>query len=114
MRQQCSAGESTCAIVPDGSVVPRTPLSELKAGNVRQEEFLVIWRESPVFLEMRRLAGIRIADVPECKGCEFHARCDGGCRGQAYGFSRRLVSPDHDCTIVHSRKPPDNVIETLN
>ncbi|BBB92743.1 MAG TPA: putative heme d1 biosynthesis radical SAM protein NirJ2 [Methylomusa anaerophila] len=76
----CLAGTAYCVILPNGDVQP-CPYLPLKAGNVRQTDFDIIWRESPMFNELRNqpLKGA-------CGSCGFDSSC-GGCRARAYYYS---------------------------
>ncbi|MDR3565150.1 MAG: putative heme d1 biosynthesis radical SAM protein NirJ2 [Negativicutes bacterium] len=76
----CLAGTSYCVVLPNGDV-HSCPYLPLKAGNVRQAPFDVIWRESPLFQELRQqpLKG-------GCGRCGYDDIC-GGCRARAYYYS---------------------------
>ena len=72
----CRAGTETCAIMPDGQVVPCNITTDItfSRGNVKEKSFRKIWDEgfddfrSPVFPKI-------------CHGCEFLSACRGGCWG---------------------------------
>ncbi len=83
----CGAGVYWAEVLPNGDVVPCIFLSNLKAGNVRNESFAEIWRSNvwEPFRDRRRLKG-------RCEVCEYKYSCGGGCRanallmlGDAYG-----------------------------
>lgn len=76
----CLAGTSYCVILPNGDVHP-CPYLPLKAGNVRQTPFDVIWRDSALLKDFRHqpLKG-------GCGCCGFGDIC-GGCRARAYYYS---------------------------
>ncbi|MGZ8889614.1 MAG: radical SAM protein, partial [Halobacteriota archaeon] len=71
----CSAGRGFVYIKPDGDVWP-CPFIEMSCGNVRELPFRRIWKQSPVFEDLRhretRLKG-------RCGECEYRRLC-GGCR----------------------------------
>jgi radical SAM protein with 4Fe4S-binding SPASM domain len=75
----CSAGHTACYISPYGEVFPcvQFPLS---CGNVRQQRFLDIWRDSP---QMREVRAIRGRDLSTCSGCGHLGTCTR-CPGLAY------------------------------
>ncbi len=73
----CLAGTAYCVIIPNGEVNP-CPYLPVSAGNVREQPFSVIWRESPVLKALREQA-LRGA----CGDCEYQSLC-GGCRARAY------------------------------
>lgn len=76
----CLAGTSYCVILPNGDVHP-CPYLPMKAGNVREEDFDLIWQNSQLFNNLRHepLKG-------GCGSCGFEGIC-GGCRARAYYYS---------------------------
>lgn len=76
----CLAATSYCVVLPGGDVQP-CPYLPLKAGNVRQTPFDVIWRDSQLFNEFRTqpLKG-------GCGRCGYDDIC-GGCRARAYYYA---------------------------
>lgn len=75
----CSAGHTSCYISPYGEVYPcvQFPLS---CGNVRRQDFLEIWRNSPQLAEVR---AIRAKDLTTCSSCSHLSSCTR-CPGLAY------------------------------
>ena len=72
----CNAGVNIAAIDPYGNVHPCVQV-RLPAGNLREQSFGQIWRESPV---LRRVRGITFSQLRECWGCEllpYCVRCPG-------------------------------------
>ena len=72
----CRAGLETCAILPDGEVVPCniTTNNAFSEGNVKEKSFVTIWKEG--------FASFRNPSFPQiCNGCEFLSACRGGCWG---------------------------------
>jgi len=86
----CLAGISYCIINPVGIVQPCAYLG-VPAGDVRREDFGVIWRESPVFKELR---------TEEYKGgcgrCKYKDLC-GGCRARAYFYHGDYMAEEPWC-----------------
>jgi radical SAM protein with 4Fe4S-binding SPASM domain len=76
----CLAGTSYCVVLPNGDVQP-CPYLPVKAGNVRRTPFDVLWRDSPLFDELRHapLKG-------GCSRCGYGEVC-GGCRARAYYYA---------------------------
>ncbi len=76
----CLAGISYCIISPTGNVQPCAYL-DMHLGNVKQESFADIWRQNPVFGDLRsgQYGG-------KCGHCEYTERC-GGCRARAYYYN---------------------------
>lgn len=85
----CHAGQTFCAIMPDGDVVPcQTDDGHSCAeGNVRERPFREIWQHG--------FASFRHPTLPEeCRSCEYHHACCGGCwivRKQGAPCAKRTV-----------------------
>ncbi|MBP2653816.1 MAG: albA 5 [Firmicutes bacterium] len=76
----CLAGTAYCVILPNGDV-QSCPYLPVKAGNIRDASFDWLWKESPLFRELRQqpLKGA-------CSRCGFDDVC-GGCRARAYYYA---------------------------
>jgi radical SAM protein with 4Fe4S-binding SPASM domain len=86
----CPAGKYYCRITPEGDVTP-CPYMPVAAGNLRRASFAALWREAPVFADLREPAlGGR------CGACEF-ARVCGGCRCRAYATHGDYLAEDPAC-----------------
>jgi AdoMet-dependent heme synthase len=72
----CSAGHTGCYISPRGEVYPcvQFPLS---CGNVREQAFLEIWRNSPQLLEVRSIRGKHLTTCSSCNHLGTCTRCPG-------------------------------------
>ncbi len=90
----CTAGRGLVYIKPNGDVWP-CPFVEVNCGNVREEPFIEIWRNSPVFDDLRnretRLEG-------KCGDCQYNGIC-GGCRGRAWAMTGNYMAADPTCFI---------------
>jgi len=75
----CSAGHTSCYISPYGDVYPCVQFP-LACGNVRRQQFLDIWRNSPRLLEVRSIRG---KDLATCSSCAHLGSCTR-CPGLAY------------------------------
>jgi AdoMet-dependent heme synthase len=84
----CLAGTSYCCILPDGDV-HICPYLPVKAGNVKEEEFDLIWKESDIFNRLRDYSQYE----GNCKDCRDIAIC-GGCRARAYSETGNFMSED--------------------
>ncbi|HST02202.1 MAG TPA: radical SAM protein [Usitatibacter sp.] len=75
----CSAGHTLAYISPYGEVFPcvQFPYS---CGNVRQQRFIDIWKDSPQLANVR---SVRLADVQGCSTCVHGGSCTR-CPGLAY------------------------------
>ena len=71
----CLAGTSYCIISPNGDVQPCAYLN-LPIGNVRETPFSEIWRENPIFKELRTMNY-----KGKCGSCDYKIAC-GGCRAR--------------------------------
>jgi radical SAM protein with 4Fe4S-binding SPASM domain len=86
----CLAGTRYCRITPEGDVTP-CPYMEISVGSLRTTSFDVLWRDSPVFAQLRapRLEG-------RCGACEYAKLC-GGCRARPMARDGNLMGEDFLC-----------------
>ncbi|MGE5308684.1 MAG: radical SAM protein [Deltaproteobacteria bacterium] len=94
----CLAGTSYCCILPNGDVHP-CPYLPLKVGNVREEKFSSIWKDSGIFLKMRTAAY-----SGNCGKCGFKNTC-GGCRARAFHECSDYMAEDPDCPFFMGASP---------
>ena len=90
----CLAGTGFCFISHVGDVQP-CGYFDLQLGNVREKPLSAIWRESPVFDDLRhpeRLKG-------KCGVCEYRAVC-GGCRARALARTGDYLAQEPYCAHV--------------
>lgn len=87
----CIAGIASCAILPNGDVIP-CPFFRIKSGNIFNHPIKKVWLQSKVFKTLRDRSKF---DNP-CGNCERLSYC-GGCRSRAYTFSDKLTGPDPMC-----------------
>ena len=87
----CLAGLTYCVVSPVGMVRPCAYMTE-EAGNIREQPFDQIWRESPLF------ARLRTKDYGgKCGGCDHQDIC-GGCRARAaYYHEGDFMAEDSYC-----------------
>jgi AdoMet-dependent heme synthase len=95
----CSAGHTACYVSPQGELYPcvQFPLS---CGNVRKENFLDIWKNSPQLEEVRSIRG---QDLPTCSSCNHLGTCTR-CPGLAFmeGNMRGPSSADCEKSFVRT------------
>lgn len=95
----CAAGRGFVYIKANGNVWP-CPFVEVNAGNVRDKSFERIYRDAPVFQNLRqrekRLKGL-------CGECNYKTVC-GGCRGRAHAYSGDYLAEDPRCFIRERKK----------
>lgn len=88
----CTAGITRFHIFPNGDVTPCAYLPA-KAGNIREQRFLDIVRDSEMFkaLRARKVKG-------KCATCKYKEMC-GGCRSRAYATSGDYLAEDPVCSL---------------
>jgi AdoMet-dependent heme synthase len=74
-----------------GDIMPSGFLP-VKAGNVRQDDVISVYRESPIFKELRNPDLLK----GKCGVCSFRYVC-GGQRGRAYGVTGDYLEADPAC-----------------
>ena len=86
----CLAGTRYCRVTPEGDVTP-CPYMEVSAGSLREQPFAEIWRDAPLFEQLRvpRLEG-------RCGACEYQKVC-GGCRARPLARHGNLMGEDFLC-----------------
>ena len=92
--QPVNAGCGICFVDHIGNVCPSGFLP-LERGNVRSTPLATIYRDDPVFRELRdfeKLSG-------RCAHCEDRAQCSGGSRARAYALTGDYLAPDPLCAF---------------
>ena len=95
----CLAGTGFAFISHVGGVQP-CGYFDMTLGNVRETPFSRIWRESPVFADLRRPERLK----GKCGVCEYKAVC-GGCRARALAVSGDYLAEEPNCAHV-----PDGIL----
>ncbi|PIQ44673.1 MAG: hypothetical protein COW04_11725 [Deltaproteobacteria bacterium CG12_big_fil_rev_8_21_14_0_65_43_10] len=90
----CAAGRGFVYIKANGDVWP-CPFVEINAGNVRETSFQKIWRESEVFVNLRKRDNTLKGKCGECK---YRTIC-GGCRGRALAYHGDYLAEDPSCFL---------------
>ncbi len=88
----CSAGHTAAYITPYGDVFPCVQFP-LPTGNLRQQRFLDIWKNSP---ELNDVRSIRAKDLPVCSTCSHVGSCTR-CPGLAYMEGNMRGPSSADC-----------------
>ncbi|MCX6803740.1 MAG: radical SAM protein [Candidatus Diapherotrites archaeon] len=100
---RCLAAEKTIAIDSYGNIFPCsffTPFPEFNAGNVKNNGFMKIWKESGVFKKFR---GRKSAE--ECISCKyFEKSCFGGCPAISYALFNNVEMLDPTCPKSEMKK----------
>ena len=90
----CLAGTGFAFISHVGGVQP-CGYFDMTLGNVRETPFSRIWRESPVFADLRRPERLK----GKCGVCEYHKVC-GGCRARAYSINGDHLGEEPLCSYI--------------
>jgi radical SAM protein with 4Fe4S-binding SPASM domain len=92
----CQAGIGQGCITANGTVLPCV-LLPVPVGNIRDETFATIWRDSPIIqaLQSRRSLG------GACGSCFFKDRC-GGCRAVALAKTGDYLATDERCWLTRT------------
>jgi len=103
----CSAGHTACYVSPYGEFYPcvQFPIS---CGNVRQQSFIDIWRNSEQLKEVR---SIRLRDLSSCSQCAHGSTCTR-CPGLAYmeGNMRGPSTLDCEKSFARTGIPSANLL----
>jgi radical SAM protein with 4Fe4S-binding SPASM domain len=103
----CSAGHTACYVSPYGEFYPcvQFPLS---CGNVRQQRFIDIWRNSEQLKEVR---AIRLRDLSSCSQCVHGSTCTR-CPGLAFleGNMRGPSTADCEKSFARTGIPSANLL----
>ncbi len=91
-------GRGFCFISHTGDVSPSGFL-ELPAGNVRQQPASQIYRESPLFRQLRDPDALK----GKCGHCRYRAVC-GGSRARAYHMTGDIMAADPTCAYIPEKK----------
>jgi radical SAM protein with 4Fe4S-binding SPASM domain len=94
----CSAGHTACYISPYGDVYPCVQFP-YKVGNVREQRFIDIWRDSPQLAEVR---SIRVSDLNGCSSCVHGSSCSR-CPGLAFMEGDMRGPSTQDCEKSFAR-----------
>jgi mycofactocin radical SAM maturase len=92
----CGAGRVVCLIDPIGDVYacPFTIHPEFRAGSVTREGFAAIWREAPLFRQLRAQS-----PASGCQDCDAYERCHGGCLAAKFFTGSSLRGADPSCVL---------------
>lgn len=94
----CLGGVGFCFISHVGQVQPCGYLP-LNCGNIREQEFPEIWKNSEVFQNLRNPQAYK----GKCGVCSYHNVC-GGCRARAYSMKDDYMAEEPLCLY----QPPKN------
>lgn len=98
MTRGCMAGVSYCFISHIGKVQGCGYL-DIEAGDIRQNTFSEVWKNSPLFNRLRDISNLK----GKCSYCEYRMVC-GGCRARAYETTKDFLAAEPYCTYQPERK----------
>ncbi len=103
----CSAGHTGCYVSPYGEFYPCVAFP-LSCGNVRQQSFIDIWRNSEQLKDVR---SIRLRDLSGCSQCAHGATCTR-CPGVAFleGNMRGPSTSDCEKSFARTGIPSKNLL----
>jgi len=93
MTRGCLAGSAVCFISRTGDVQPCGYLP-VKVGNVREQKFGEIWRDSEIFAALRDPGKLK----GKCGSCGYRKLC-AGCRARAFADTEDFLAEDPDCAF---------------
>ncbi len=96
----CGTGTGTLAIQPNGDCYPcaNTIHSTMNCGNILDNDFLNIWKESPILKDLRKIHINKNLDK-QCAECTVRHFCGGGCRGQALANTGDIYALSCSCNF---------------
>jgi AdoMet-dependent heme synthase len=94
----CSAGHTACYVSPYGDLYPCVQFP-ITCGNVREQSFIDIWRNSSQLKEVR---SIRLRDLSSCSQCTHATNCTR-CPGLAYMEGNMRGPSSQDCEKSYAR-----------
>ena len=87
-----NSGHGFCFVDHRGNVCPSGFLP-LECGNVREKSVAEIYRNHPVFRELRQFDRLK----GKCGVCEFRDACSGGSRSRAYALTGDYLAEEPSC-----------------
>lgn len=96
----CGAGKAVLCIAANGDVYPCDAFlgaRAFKAGNIRKEPVIEIWRKSSALEPFRN---IHVDDVEGCSDCELKYICGGGCIEDNYEAHGTLTKVSPACPVL--------------
>ncbi len=94
MTRGCLAGTAVCFLSRTGDVQPCGYLP-VRVGNVREQKFGDIWKESKEFNSLRQPQELK----GKCGACGYRVVC-AGCRARAFADNSDFLSEDPDCSYI--------------
>ena len=94
MTKGCLGGQGFAFVSYKGEVQPCGYL-ELVAGNIREQTFPEIWKNSELFRQLRAVDDYH----GKCHACQYRKVC-GGCRARAYALTGDALADDPICPYM--------------
>ncbi|MGO1368718.1 MAG: radical SAM protein [Senegalia sp. (in: firmicutes)] len=93
----CQAGIKSCSVNYNGDIYGcdlMIGINEFKAGNIKNESIVNIWKHSKIFNKLREIEVKNLNG--KCAECDLNW-CGGGCRSSAYNLTNDLYGSDNSC-----------------
>lgn len=102
-----NSGNGFCFVDHVGNVCPSGFLP-LVCGNVRETSLIDVYRNSPVFRELRQSELLK----GKCGICDYRELCSGGSRARAYSLTGDYLTSEESC--VHEPQTDGPVLATVS
>ncbi|MHB1390594.1 MAG: heme b synthase [Thermoleophilia bacterium] len=99
MSKGCLGGQGFCFISYRGEV-QICGFLDVNCGDLKEQSFGEVWRQSPVFRQMRDLDGYH----GRCGYCEYRRFC-GGCRARAFEVTGDYLAEEAYCVYQPKARP---------
>lgn len=100
----CGAAQIKCNIRPDGWVTPCELIWEVKCGNVKEQPFIDIWKNSSLMNQFRQPLELDLNELPECKNCQYQYLCFIGHRCYPYYYPGGVKDRSLYCWLNKSKE----------
>ncbi len=105
---QCACAKLVCGVNSTGEVYPCIG-APIASGNLRQQSFSEIWKNSP---ELNKIRGLKLEDFKICKPCEHRHYCQRS-SGSIYVDTGNYTGPEPwtcmQAELVHQHHPLVNI-----
>lgn len=84
------------AVHHDGMIVPCNMLADASLGTIGENPVSTIWGDHPLLKEMRTRSRIRMAELEDCRDCDWNPYCNGGCPATVFSRTGDLYRANPD------------------
>ncbi|MEO0241951.1 MAG: SPASM domain-containing protein [candidate division WOR-3 bacterium] len=93
----CAAGVTRCNIKPNGAITPCKVLWDIEAGNLKEKDFIDIWKNSPVMRKFRTYFILTKDDIGDCINFIYRRICFTGHRCNPYYYLYGVRNKEFYC-----------------